>query len=679
MVKHEKNKRVIKLFKRGLDSLASKNFDNAEKYFKKVLKIDPTNKSALNNLGIISFVTRDYIRAYNYFSATLQIDENNMSALIHLGMVSIFLKKKIREGKKYIIKAYRLFMRKSTYDLLYDTSFPDYINPLIESLALIEDHRRLVRLFEKLHQTLGSMEDILNFVSLRYIFNYYIAYYNYYGDYEFCIKMLNELETMIYEDYEYDVVNAIRKYKQILEFLKERGLHVNLDYVIYFGLTKLSNLLLHGMSKGPPEQGYIATVLLFIAAGVQEYNRTELIYDLLFSERDYYEKMIILSALSYYQLDDIYLLLLDVLHNEKFKTLNKELKFFIARLLSIYGYIPLNKLKNILDKNIFSALKDFTRAIEEKNVDNKINLLIKSYKKFPSLQTFKALIDTIIASLGTRKKYDYNFIKNRISQLIKLTSLYEKPDELYLDLSLMLHILRINKILDQNRLNEIYGMIPKIDFNKIHPLSVFDYKLSNILFESLIKRSVDHKMILDFYSLINSKYSLIIEEFHEFAAERLFIQKIYDSYKCQRTNFRKKINPNYSLEDFLKNYNMEILRRIVASLGLENKKGTKIDYIKLITKHLKNSLPKIFSELTRKEKIALKYIISKGGIVEFYDFVLKFDINALDYSICEILDIKNSVLAKLLLKGIAFIGTLNNKRVIIIPKQNLKILQKTEK
>ena len=62
---------------------ADLKFDQAEACFNEVIKADPTNKEALNNLGVIAYQQEDTARAIDYFTRSLETDHFYKDAILN--------------------------------------------------------------------------------------------------------------------------------------------------------------------------------------------------------------------------------------------------------------------------------------------------------------------------------------------------------------------------------------------------------------------------------------------------------------------------------------------------------------------------------------------------------------------------------------------------------------------
>lgn len=63
-------------------------FEEAQKEFNKVLKLNPLNSQAYCNLGLIYECKKNYEQAKQMYKKTLDIDENNKVAKEHLDKIT---------------------------------------------------------------------------------------------------------------------------------------------------------------------------------------------------------------------------------------------------------------------------------------------------------------------------------------------------------------------------------------------------------------------------------------------------------------------------------------------------------------------------------------------------------------------------------------------------------------
>src|SRR5437879_5424537 len=73
-------------YKKALAALHSNQNAVAEKEFREILRLDPTNASAHANLGVIAYTEKDYARASQEFRAAIQLQPKLWNAEAFLGM-----------------------------------------------------------------------------------------------------------------------------------------------------------------------------------------------------------------------------------------------------------------------------------------------------------------------------------------------------------------------------------------------------------------------------------------------------------------------------------------------------------------------------------------------------------------------------------------------------------------
>lgn len=81
--------------------LLKKDFNNAEKEFLLMLRINPFDIHCLVGLGIISIYKTNLIKAKNYFKRALSIDKKNKTVLLYLAYIELKLKN-YSLSKKYV-------------------------------------------------------------------------------------------------------------------------------------------------------------------------------------------------------------------------------------------------------------------------------------------------------------------------------------------------------------------------------------------------------------------------------------------------------------------------------------------------------------------------------------------------------------------------------------------------
>jgi tetratricopeptide (TPR) repeat protein len=99
---------------------------NAEKYYKKAIKLDPHYAEAVNNLGTVYYAHKSYKKAIKQYRKALRITPNSASILSNLG-TALFARKKYDQASQVYAQALALdpdvFERRSTEGtLLQDQS-----------------------------------------------------------------------------------------------------------------------------------------------------------------------------------------------------------------------------------------------------------------------------------------------------------------------------------------------------------------------------------------------------------------------------------------------------------------------------------------------------------------------------------------------------------------------------
>ena len=113
-----------KLYEKGLNLFYKKDYLNSKNYFERILSLDPSNKEALNSLGVIYRILNNHNLSIQYFKMALAQDRNYSDALKNLTDVYD------DNGEK--IKALRIHLRLLEID-------PENENNLIRITTLLKN------------------------------------------------------------------------------------------------------------------------------------------------------------------------------------------------------------------------------------------------------------------------------------------------------------------------------------------------------------------------------------------------------------------------------------------------------------------------------------------------------------------------------------------------------------
>jgi len=97
--KPEAEKSAILANKTGIAYHQLQDLDNAEKYYRRAIKLNPKYPEAVNNLGTVYYAKRSYRRAVNQYRNALRLSPNSASVLSNLG-TAYFARKQYEEAMK---------------------------------------------------------------------------------------------------------------------------------------------------------------------------------------------------------------------------------------------------------------------------------------------------------------------------------------------------------------------------------------------------------------------------------------------------------------------------------------------------------------------------------------------------------------------------------------------------
>jgi len=99
LYKPEAEKNAILANKTGIAYHQLQDLQNAEKYYRRAIKLNPMYAEAINNLGTVYYAKKSYRRAVNQYRSALRIAPNSASVLSNLG-TAYFARKQYDEAMK---------------------------------------------------------------------------------------------------------------------------------------------------------------------------------------------------------------------------------------------------------------------------------------------------------------------------------------------------------------------------------------------------------------------------------------------------------------------------------------------------------------------------------------------------------------------------------------------------
>ena len=92
-------KSAILANKTGIAYHQLQDLDNAEKYYKRAVKLNPKYPEAINNLGTVYYAKKSYRRAINQYKKALRLRPDSASVLSNLG-TAYFARKQYQDAMK---------------------------------------------------------------------------------------------------------------------------------------------------------------------------------------------------------------------------------------------------------------------------------------------------------------------------------------------------------------------------------------------------------------------------------------------------------------------------------------------------------------------------------------------------------------------------------------------------
>jgi|KBSSwiStaDraftv2_1062776.scaffolds.fasta_scaffold09485_5 tetratricopeptide (TPR) repeat protein len=107
LYKPEAEKNAILANKTGIAYHQLQDLANAEKYYRRAVKLNPKYPEAVNNLGTVYYAKKSYRRAVNQYKSALRIAPNSASVLSNLG-TAYFARKQYDDAMKAYQRAVAL-------------------------------------------------------------------------------------------------------------------------------------------------------------------------------------------------------------------------------------------------------------------------------------------------------------------------------------------------------------------------------------------------------------------------------------------------------------------------------------------------------------------------------------------------------------------------------------------
>ncbi|MFC4739946.1 tetratricopeptide repeat protein [Flavobacterium ponti] len=97
----QKKREALVQYDLGIDESKKENYEEAIKYYKKAIKIDPNFAFAYDNIGISYRKLGNYKEAINYYEKSLKIDPNGITPLQNIAVAYQYTKEYDKSIKTY--------------------------------------------------------------------------------------------------------------------------------------------------------------------------------------------------------------------------------------------------------------------------------------------------------------------------------------------------------------------------------------------------------------------------------------------------------------------------------------------------------------------------------------------------------------------------------------------------
>jgi tetratricopeptide (TPR) repeat protein len=105
--KPEAEKNAVLANKTGIAYHQLQDLNNAEKYYRKAIKLKPKYPEAINNLGTVYYAKKSYRRAINQYKNALRVAPNSASVLSNLG-TAYYARKQVEEAMQAYVQAFAI-------------------------------------------------------------------------------------------------------------------------------------------------------------------------------------------------------------------------------------------------------------------------------------------------------------------------------------------------------------------------------------------------------------------------------------------------------------------------------------------------------------------------------------------------------------------------------------------
>ena len=666
-------RKAEKLQKRALLKIQAGRLKEAERDLKRVLKLNPDNVSALNNLGIIYLYYSRYEDALYCFNKALKKDKNNIFTLSSLGVIYLLLYKNKKQALNYVTQAYNrvISMDHDSFIRYFEYHGYGYLAILIVALGLLDKHKMIVNLDKKFGLILHSFlrdADILNIA---------IAYANE-GDYKVALDLMSTYGVSSNKRYGI--------YYNLINFLHKHNITLKLDYFV--------EITFLGIIENPLWDKVMSCKTGFFKEyyyAFSDMKFSELAWALLSDEFSFYDKEVIAEILFATGREDYAFFLLSLLYYDRLP-LDLKISIYLLAII-VAGYVlKKDEIKEIEDKKLREFIEEYHSVVvfndniikEENNLAGYkmiLDIYYKLYEKYPNHVIYLNILIAIAMLVNlTRddKKYEneYKLALNAINRIIKIVKSAQNP-------FYMLDIVRIYPLLSKEMSCKEASDILLDALNLIRPnesLPVIYQTMLRYYVEVLgdlgceksiidtIEKTIKERKMVDTAKVSFTSIKMIASGIRKLATDvMLRHQKMYEKY------FECDVKPYMQLTDLLSNYSVSLLTGIAKYLRnikvIKAVPRRKKDLIETINIVVKNSLNEIVMSLKEKKlRDALEYILKHNGIVEFDKFVARYGSDKYD-SLYWDFKPPDSILGKLKLTGIVFVGIYQSKKIVFIPQE----------
>jgi len=105
--KPEAEKNAVLANKTGIAYHQLQDLNNAEKYYRRAIKLKPNYHEAINNLGTVYYAKKSYRRAINQYKNALRVSPNSASVLSNLG-TAYYARKQVEKAMEAYVQAFAI-------------------------------------------------------------------------------------------------------------------------------------------------------------------------------------------------------------------------------------------------------------------------------------------------------------------------------------------------------------------------------------------------------------------------------------------------------------------------------------------------------------------------------------------------------------------------------------------